>query len=380
MGHTDDVADDAHNQKLSEDRAAAVKDRLAQLADLAPWQVTATGKGESEPAVKDATNQARAANRRVVITITPTSGTRNSAAPTAAPSSAPPAAPSSSGAPDGTALPEPKGPVGAGPGGVTAVCTSSGSFVSDEQVTIPPPPQVVRAGGLLFSWLSVTVGPGSRRELGSVGLVRRQRVPPGQCARRGRQPAVHHARLPTHRYSRRERLRAGLPAGPRTSRPLSLRSVHFRTEIGPQCWPGRAFSHVVLRWLVVRMSVRMTLKAQDATCVEGIPVITRFSARASGLGGGNVILTDNGHLCGPVRSVGCAAGSSCWSAGGEGRSVRAARRTARAGRARRWCARVASGWRGGRTTARLRSVDGVSPTARPLPRRPPAPARNHSSG
>ncbi|MCZ0856691.1 OmpA family protein [Actinomyces israelii] len=138
MGHTDDVADDAHNQKLSEDRAAAVKDRLAQLADLAPWQVTATGKGESEPAVKDATNQARAANRRVVITITPTSGTRNSAAPTAAPSSAPPAAPSSSGAPDGTALPEPKGPVGAGPGGVTAVCTSSGSFVSDEQVTIPP--------------------------------------------------------------------------------------------------------------------------------------------------------------------------------------------------------------------------------------------------
>ena len=138
MGHTDDVADDAHNQKLSEDRAAAVKDRLAQLADLAPWQVTATGKGGSEPAVKDATNQARAANRRVVITITPTSGTRNSAAPTAAPSSAPPAAPSSSGAPDGTALPEPKGPVGAGPGGVTAVCTSSGSFVSDEQVTIPP--------------------------------------------------------------------------------------------------------------------------------------------------------------------------------------------------------------------------------------------------
>ncbi|WP_273168616.1 OmpA family protein [Actinomyces israelii] len=158
MGHTDDVADDAHNQKLAEDRAAAVKDRLAQLADLASWQVTATGKGGSEPAVKDATNQARAANRRVVITITPTSGTRNSAALTAAPSSAPPTAPSSSGAPDGTALPEPKGPVGAGSDGVTAVCTSSGSFVSDEQVTISLP-QVVRAGGLLFGWLSVTVGP-----------------------------------------------------------------------------------------------------------------------------------------------------------------------------------------------------------------------------
>mgnify|MGYP000851437656 FL=1 len=157
VGHTDDVADDAHNQKLSEDRAGAVKDRLGQLADLAKWKVSTTGKGESEPAVKDTTDEARAANRRVVITITPTGGAASSTAPSATPSSAPSAAPSSS-APGGTALPEPQGQVGAGPDGVTAVYPSIGSFDSSEQVTITLP-QVVRAGGLLFGRLSVTVGP-----------------------------------------------------------------------------------------------------------------------------------------------------------------------------------------------------------------------------
>ena len=157
VGHTDDVADDAHNQKLSEDRAGAVKDRLGQLADLAKWKVSTTGKGESEPAVKDTTDEARAANRRVVITITPTGGAASSTAPSATPSSAPSAAPSSS-APGGTALPEPQGQVGKGPDGVTAVYPSIGSFDSSEQVTITLP-QVVRAGGLLFGRLSVTVGP-----------------------------------------------------------------------------------------------------------------------------------------------------------------------------------------------------------------------------
>ena len=157
VGHTDDVADDAHNQKLSEDRAAAVKDRLGRLTDLASWQVSTTGKGESEPAVKDTTDEARAANRRVVITITPTGGAASSTAPSATPSFAPSAAPSSS-APGGTALPEPQGQVGAGPDGVTAVYPSIGSFDSSEQVTITLP-QVVRAGGLLFGRLSVTVGP-----------------------------------------------------------------------------------------------------------------------------------------------------------------------------------------------------------------------------
>ena len=146
VGHTDDVADDAHNQKLSEDRAAAVKDRLAQLANLASWQVTTTGKGESEPAVKDTTDEARAANRRVVITLTPTSGTQTS---TATPSAAGTPADSS-----GSGLPEPKGPVADGPDGVTVNGPDNKG-----QLTITLP-QVVRTGGLLLGQLTVTTGPG----------------------------------------------------------------------------------------------------------------------------------------------------------------------------------------------------------------------------
>ena len=141
VGHTDDVADDAHNQKLSEDRAAAVKDRLAQLADLASWQVTTTGKGESEPAVKDTTDEARAANRRVVITLTPTGGTQTSTAPSATPDSS-------------SGLPEPKGPVADGPDGVTVNGPDNKG-----QLTITLP-QVVRTGGLLLGQLEVTTGPG----------------------------------------------------------------------------------------------------------------------------------------------------------------------------------------------------------------------------
>ena len=156
VGHTDDVADDAHNQKLSEDRAAAVKDRLAQLADLASWQVTTTGKGESEPAVKDTTDEARAANRRVVTTITPTNGTQNGATPSSTPS----AAPLSSSAPDGN-LPESTGPAGKGPDGVT-VPEPDGKG----QVTFTLD-HATRTGGLLLAQLTATTGPGGT---GSTGL------------------------------------------------------------------------------------------------------------------------------------------------------------------------------------------------------------------
>ena len=156
VGHTDDVADDAHNQTLSENRAGAVKDRLAQLADLGKWQVTTTGKGESEPAVKDTTDEARAANRRVVTTITPTGGTQNGATPSSTPS----AAPSSSSTPDGN-LPESTGPTGKGPDGVT-VPEPDGKG----QVTFTLD-HATRTGGLLLAQLTATTGPGGT---GSTGL------------------------------------------------------------------------------------------------------------------------------------------------------------------------------------------------------------------
>ena len=150
VGHTDDVADDAHNQKLSEDRAAAVKTRLTELADLAKWQITTTGKGETEPAINDTTDEARAANRRVVITITPTSGT-TAKQPGTTGTATPPAPPASD-----TGLPDAQGPVGTGPDGVTlnGPDTRGGGQIT---VTLD---HVTRTGGLLLGQLTVTTGPG----------------------------------------------------------------------------------------------------------------------------------------------------------------------------------------------------------------------------
>ena len=149
VGHTDDVADNAHNQTLSENRAGTVKDRLGQLADLAKWQITTTGKGETEPAINDTTDEARAANRRVAITITPTSGTTTQPG---TPNSATPSAPPTS----DTGLPDAQGPVGTGPDGVTlnGPDTRGGGQIT---VTLD---HVTRNGGLLLGQLTVTTGPG----------------------------------------------------------------------------------------------------------------------------------------------------------------------------------------------------------------------------
>ena len=150
VGHTDDVADNAHNQTLSENRAGTVKDRLGQLAALTKWQITTTGKGETEPAINDTTDEARAANRRVVITITPTSGT-TAKQPGTTGTATPPAPPASD-----TGLPDAQGPVGTGPDGVTlnGPDTRGGGQIT---VTLD---HVTRTGGLLLGQLTVTTGPG----------------------------------------------------------------------------------------------------------------------------------------------------------------------------------------------------------------------------
>ena len=74
-GHTDDVADDAYNQSLSEQRAQAVVDRLTALTDLAAWTLTVSGKGESEPKVPNTDDASRAVNRRVEVVVAPAQGT-----------------------------------------------------------------------------------------------------------------------------------------------------------------------------------------------------------------------------------------------------------------------------------------------------------------
>ena len=151
VGHTDDIQDDAYNQTLSEKRADAVKTRLGQLTSLDKWQTSVTGKGESEPRVKDTTDEARAANRRVEITLTPTGGTTNKGG---SPTAAPTATPSSD---SGASLPAPQGPTATGPDGITL--TSKGTDTSGE-VTITLD-HVTRTGGYLLGAITCTVEPGS---------------------------------------------------------------------------------------------------------------------------------------------------------------------------------------------------------------------------
>ena len=136
VGHTDDVQDDAYNQTLSEKRANAVKTRLAQLTSLDKWQTSVSGKGESEPKVNDTSDEARAVNRRVEITLTPTGGTTTKNATPA---------------PNSGKLPETKGPVAKGSEGVTVKHVSGNSQLT---ITID---HVTRSGGYLFGQLHTTL-------------------------------------------------------------------------------------------------------------------------------------------------------------------------------------------------------------------------------
>ena len=146
VGHTDDVQDDAYNQTLSEKRANAVKTRLEQLTKLDKWKTSVSGKGESEPKIKDTTDEARAANRRVEITLTPTGGTtpKNTTTPT----------PNTSG---GGKLPDPQGPVAKGPEGVT-LTSKGGDTQGDVTITLD---HVTRSGGYLLGTVTCTVKNGS---------------------------------------------------------------------------------------------------------------------------------------------------------------------------------------------------------------------------
>jgi len=63
-GHTDSDGDDATNQKLSEDRAAAVKSMLTKLG-VASSRLESKGWGESKPLSENSTPEGKANNRRV---------------------------------------------------------------------------------------------------------------------------------------------------------------------------------------------------------------------------------------------------------------------------------------------------------------------------
>ena len=66
-GHTDNAGDKASNQKLSEARAASVKDYLVKNFKVAPARLAAKGFGESKPVMDNSTEEGKAKNRRVEL-------------------------------------------------------------------------------------------------------------------------------------------------------------------------------------------------------------------------------------------------------------------------------------------------------------------------
>lgn len=70
-GHTDSTGTDAYNQKLSEQRATAVKQKLISQYNVDPNRLTSVGYGESKPTASNKTKQGRQQNRRVVAVVSP---------------------------------------------------------------------------------------------------------------------------------------------------------------------------------------------------------------------------------------------------------------------------------------------------------------------
>lgn len=67
-GHTDSTGRDSTNQKLSEERAASVKDYLTTIG-MEPSRLTSVGYGESRPIASNNTKAGRQENRRVEISL-----------------------------------------------------------------------------------------------------------------------------------------------------------------------------------------------------------------------------------------------------------------------------------------------------------------------
>ncbi|RQP25795.1 OmpA family protein [Piscinibacter terrae] len=68
-GHTDNVGSEASNQKLSEQRAQAVKDYLSSQEGVPAARLSAKGFGKSQPVADNGSDAGRARNRRVDVTI-----------------------------------------------------------------------------------------------------------------------------------------------------------------------------------------------------------------------------------------------------------------------------------------------------------------------
>jgi OOP family OmpA-OmpF porin len=68
VGHTDSIGTETYNQKLSERRAATVKNYLVEKG-ISADKIETVGKGESQPIADNKTRAGRAQNRRVEVTV-----------------------------------------------------------------------------------------------------------------------------------------------------------------------------------------------------------------------------------------------------------------------------------------------------------------------
>jgi outer membrane protein OmpA-like peptidoglycan-associated protein len=69
-GHTDNVGDANFNKQLSQRRAGAVAQYLMSKG-VSEQRIMTAGGGEEHPVASNSTEQGRAANRRVEVTLTP---------------------------------------------------------------------------------------------------------------------------------------------------------------------------------------------------------------------------------------------------------------------------------------------------------------------
>ena len=67
IGHTDSDGGRAHNQKLSENRAASVVDALVNGFDIEAGRLASSGRGMDEPVASNNTSEGKAQNRRVEL-------------------------------------------------------------------------------------------------------------------------------------------------------------------------------------------------------------------------------------------------------------------------------------------------------------------------
>lgn len=68
IGHTDSIGDEKYNQKLSKERAKAVKAYLVTKG-ISPQQIQIVAEGESNPISTNNTEEGRAENRRADVVI-----------------------------------------------------------------------------------------------------------------------------------------------------------------------------------------------------------------------------------------------------------------------------------------------------------------------